>query len=54
MKDEVKVSPYVIATGGLSSFMFKESQTIDEVDEMLTLRGLKMLYLKNKDHHKFK
>ncbi len=54
MKEEIKVAPYVIATGGLSSFIFKESQTIDEVDEMLTLRGLKMLYQKNKEHHKFK
>jgi type III pantothenate kinase len=54
MKEEVKTNPYVIATGGLSSFIFKESQTIDEVDEMLTLRGLKILYQKNKDHHKFK
>ncbi len=54
MKEEVKTNPYVIATGGLSSFIYKESQTIDEVDEFLTLRGLKILYEKNKDHHKFK
>ena len=54
MKEEVRTNPYVIATGGLSSFIFKESQTVDEVDEMLTLRGLKILYQKNKDHHKFK
>ncbi|MBA4418254.1 MAG: pantothenate kinase [Syntrophus sp. (in: bacteria)] len=54
MKEEMKTNPYVIATGGLSSFIFKESQTVDEVDEFLTLRGLKILYEKNKDHHKFK
>jgi type III pantothenate kinase len=54
MKEEVRTNPYVIATGGLSSFIFRESQTIDEVDEMLTLRGLKILYQKNKEHHKFK
>jgi type III pantothenate kinase len=54
MKEEVKTSPYVIATGGLSSFIFKESQTVDEVDEMLTLAGLKILYQRNKEHHKFK
>ena len=54
MKEEVRTNPYVIATGGLSSFIFKESQTVDEVDEMLTLRGLKILYQKNKEHHKFK
>jgi type III pantothenate kinase len=54
MKDEVRTNPYVIATGGLSSLIFKQSETIDEVDEFLTLRGLKLLYDRNKDHHKFK
>lgn len=54
MKEEVKTDPFVIATGGLSSLIFKQSATIDEVDEFLTLRGLKLLYEKNRDHHKFK
>ncbi|MCX8022298.1 MAG: type III pantothenate kinase [Syntrophorhabdaceae bacterium] len=54
IKDEVKTNPYVIATGGLSGFVYKESNTIDEIDEFLTLRGLKILYEKNKDLHRFK
>lgn len=54
MKEEVANNPYVIATGGLSSLISKQSKTIDEVDEFLTLRGLKILYDKNKDYHKFK
>lgn len=54
IKDEVKTDPYVIATGGLASLIYKGSETIDEVDEFLTLRGLKILYEKNKEHHKFK
>jgi len=54
MKEEVKTNPYVIATGGLASLIYKESNTIDEVDELLTLKGLKILYNKNKDTHKFK
>jgi len=54
MKEEVKTDPYIIATGGLASLIYKESETIDEVDEFLTLRGLKMLYERNKDYHKFK
>lgn len=54
MKEEVKTEPYVIATGGLSGLISKESTTIDEVDEFLTLRGLKVLYEKNKEFHKFK
>ena len=54
MKEEVKTNPYVIATGGLASMVFKESNTLDEVDEFLTLKGLKILYDKNKEFHKFK
>ena len=54
IKDEVRTDPYVIATGGLAGLIYKGSETIDEVDEFLTLRGLKILYEKNKEHHKFK
>lgn len=54
MVEEIGTEPYVIATGGLSSLIFKQSETIHEVDEFLTLRGLKLLYEKNRDHHKFK
>jgi type III pantothenate kinase len=54
MKEEVRNDPYVIATGGLSGLIYRESTTINEVDEFLTLRGLKLLYEKNKDSHKFK
>jgi len=54
MKQEVRTDPLVIATGGLSSLIYKGSETIDVVDEFLTLEGLKILYEKNKDHHKFK
>ncbi|HBE44321.1 MAG TPA: type III pantothenate kinase [Deltaproteobacteria bacterium] len=54
IKDEVKTNPYVIATGGLSSLIYKESETIDEVNEFLTLEGLRILYERNKDYHRFK
>ncbi len=54
IKDEVKTNPYVIATGGLAGLIYRGSETIDEVDEFLTLQGLKILYEKNKEHHKFK
>ena len=54
MKQEVRTDPLVIATGGLSSLIYKGSDTIDVVDEFLTLEGLRILYEKNKDHHKFK
>jgi len=54
MKDKVKTDPYVIGTGGLANLIYKEADTIDEVDEFLTLKGLKILYEKNKDPHKLK
>ncbi len=39
----------VIATGGLAALLSKESKTIDVVDAMLTLKGLLILYEKNKN-----
>ena len=54
MKEQVKTNPHVIATGGLAGPVFKDSETIDEVDEFLTLKGLKILYERNKNFHKFK
>ncbi len=37
----------VLATGGLAEMVAAHSDTIDEVDELLTLRGLKLLYQRN-------
>ncbi|WIV13075.1 type III pantothenate kinase [Proteiniborus sp. MB09-C3] len=45
MSDEVKA---VIATGGLSTLIASESETITNIDRMLTLEGLRMIYEKNK------
>lgn len=37
----------VLATGGLAGLMEPESETIEEVDEFLTLEGLRLIYLRN-------
>lgn len=39
----------VIATGGLSSLIASETDSIDCVDKFLTLEGLKIIYDKNKE-----
>ncbi len=38
----------VIATGGLAPLIARDSRTIEEADEMLTLEGLKILYSRNR------
>ena len=38
----------VIATGGLSSLIHSETDSIDYVDKFLTLEGLRLIYRKNK------
>lgn len=39
----------VVATGGLSSLIASETNSIDCVDKFLTLEGLRIIYDKNKE-----
>ncbi|WP_078556519.1 type III pantothenate kinase [Bacillus alkalicellulosilyticus] len=48
MKEQSPEQPKVIATGGLATLIAEESRTIDTVDPFLTLKGLQMIYMKNK------
>ena len=48
IKQEIKVDATVIATGGLANVIAKETETIDRVEEMLTLEGLKIIYSRNR------
>ncbi|EMT45311.1 MULTISPECIES: type III pantothenate kinase [Anoxybacillus] len=48
MKEKSAVPPKVIATGGLASLIAHESNAIDIVDPFLTLKGLQLLYERNK------
>lgn len=47
MGKELGGKPTVIATGGLSGIIAQVSETIDVVDPLLTLKGLKAVYEKN-------
>jgi len=44
MKAEVKSNPLVIATGGLARVVAPETKSIEKVEEMLTLEGLRLIY----------
>nr|HPK54406.1 type III pantothenate kinase [Smithellaceae bacterium] len=44
MKAEVKSNPLVIATGGLARVVAAETKSIDDIEDMLTLDGLRIIY----------
>lgn len=53
MKKEItslgEKEPYVVATGGLAKLISEGSNSIDKVDPILTLNGLRIIYEKNKE-----
>jgi len=49
IRREQGVAARVFATGGLAGLLAGESETIDEVDEFLTLDGLRLIHARNAD-----
>jgi len=47
LASEMETEVAVIATGGLASLIEPDSETIDEIDEFLTLEGLRLIYMRN-------
>lgn len=41
--------PTIIATGGLAKLISEESRFVDKIDPILTLKGLRIIYEKNKE-----
>ncbi|MGD9503827.1 MAG: type III pantothenate kinase [Syntrophobacteraceae bacterium] len=48
MKQEVKGELKVVATGGLAPLIANECPVIEDVDDFLTLRGLKIIFERNR------
>lgn len=48
IKKEMGHDLKVIATGGIAPLIFKESDTIDHIDNFLTLEGLMIIYKRNR------
>lgn len=48
IKGEVKTDPFVVATGGLGRLIAHHAKTIQDIDEDLTLKGLKIIYERNR------
>ena len=44
---EMKGTPHVIATGGLAKLIAPECETVNRVDEWLTLKGMALLWEEN-------
>jgi type III pantothenate kinase len=47
IRAEVEFEARCIATGGLARLIASETRTVEDTDELLTLRGLKILYDRN-------
>jgi type III pantothenate kinase len=48
IKREIGEQARVIATGGLAELIAEQSETIEVVDQMLTLEGLRLLWKRNR------
>lgn len=48
MKEEIKSEAYVVATGGVAELIANDSETINKVDQLITLEGLRIIYNRNR------
>src|SRR5690606_10848058 len=50
IRTEFRVNPRVIATGGLAKLIAPETESIELIDPMLTLDGLRIIYERNHEN----
>jgi type III pantothenate kinase len=50
MKERARKKPTVVATGGLAELIGREAKSVDVVDQLLTLKGLQLIYEMNHVH----
>jgi type III pantothenate kinase len=48
IKSEIGLNPTVVATGGMATIIVPETKTIDVVDQMITLEGLRIIHSRNR------
>lgn len=48
MVKEMEREPVVIGTGGMAHLILAESETVQQIDPFLTLKGLQILYERNR------
>ncbi len=48
IRQELGEEAYVVATGGMALMIAEESKAIDKLDGLLTLKGLRMIYERNR------
>ncbi|HMC95414.1 MAG TPA: type III pantothenate kinase [Polyangia bacterium] len=48
IRGEIDFSPHVVGTGGLAPLIARETRTLQECDDMLTLQGLAIIYDRNR------
>ena len=53
LREEMGDEITTIATGGLASVIVGFTESIDEVDDLLTLKGLRLIYERNAEAERF-
>jgi type III pantothenate kinase len=48
IRGEIDFSPHVVGTGGLARLIARETRTIEDCDDLLTLQGLAIIYDRNR------